>query len=414
MSYANGAAASMPDDDLDGWLPSDDDAPAESSVEMLRALPPSGPRVFTPRDVVASWRSDGPLVHEPTGIATLDDLTGGGLVYGSRVYLVGAPDAGKTAVEVEIAAAYLSRGILCGFLAVDEEPGDLLTRLAQRAGWTRRSCEERDIDTLEGIAEHFKDVPIRFYDDGHTIESAAADLAARAAERRTRAALFVDSVQTCRSQAGDAAENPRELVTANVRAIRAAATTHKLIAVATSEMNRGAYRTVDAAETTNDMAAGKESGAIEFSARLLLALRSVRGESDMLEMRVAKNKHGPSGGRIFLRIDRRHMIVSETSAPDVPAEEREAGTRSLAKNARRVKGDARVVADLILRNQGIGERDLRAKLAAAGHGWGRSRLDAAKEHLGPSLVNRGENARCVRWHLVSAPPSEGAKHVNKE
>jgi hypothetical protein len=54
-------------------------------------------------------------------------------------------------------------------------------------------------------------------------------------------------------------------------------TRYRMICIATTEMNRAAYRSVEAAEASNDMAAGKESGAIEFSARVMLSLRSVKG-----------------------------------------------------------------------------------------------------------------------------------------
>ena len=382
-AYANGA---MPDDDYFGAEPTNDDGVAR-------------PKVWTPGDVVASWRAEGPLVHEPTGIATLDALTDGGPVYGSRWYLIGAPDAGKTALIAQLADTYARRGIASGIHAVDEEPGDVMTRLAQRAGWLRRDCEERDPDMLELIAEKLSSLPIRMYGGEHTIESAMADLHAYATERGMRAAYFGDSIQALRCDATEAVESLREAVSANVAALRTGATLYRMVAMATSEMNRNAYRNIDSADTTNDLAAGKESGAIEFSARVMLALRSVTGEGDLIAARIAKNKHGPSGGTVYMRIDRRHMILTEDNAP--PVVDPEAKKAGHMKS--RAADDAKALANLIGQNPGVGEKTLRS-LVKSELGMGVQRLTDAKEMLlagfgGLRLTNRGTQKEGFAWYL---------------
>ncbi len=286
--------------------------------------------VHAPRtvaDVVAEWRKEGPLVHEPTGIDELDARTGGGPVYGTRWYVLGAPDAGKTALLVQLADEWAARGLAVGYLAVDEEPTDLTTRLAQRAGYHRRDCEERDHGVLDGIAERVSGVWM--YDATWTIESAAKDLATRGKRR----ALFVDSIQTveCDLERGPDDQLPRsirEAVVARTKALRHVATSHRLIAIAASEMNRGGYRTRKDADEANDLATGKESGAIEYSGRVLLALRSVPAEvaEDMVECRVAKNKHGPIGAvPIYLKLDRAHMALTQCEAPELPEKEGSSG-----------------------------------------------------------------------------------------
>jgi predicted ATP-dependent serine protease len=103
--------------------------------------------------VLDTWGTEGPLIHEPTGFAKLDEATGGGPVYGTRWVVVGAPDAGKTALLVQIGHEYAKRGIHVGFLAVDEEAGDLVTRLAQRVGFSRQDCERRDPEMLAKMSE---------------------------------------------------------------------------------------------------------------------------------------------------------------------------------------------------------------------------------------------------------------------
>jgi KaiC/GvpD/RAD55 family RecA-like ATPase len=278
-------------------------APAANATPQL---PPRRGRSVA--EVVEMWRTEGPLIHEPTGFARLDEMTGGGPVYGSRWYLNGQPNAFKTGLQLQVMHDWAKRGIVVGLLAVDEEDTDLLTRLAQRVGHSRKNCEIRSGAVLDQIQAELAELPIRFYDATWTIETAAADLAAYAAERgEKRMALAIDSLQTVNCDLDRTAT--RELsemaaVTARVQAIRKVASQYRLIAMATSEMSRSAYRKADPDDLTSTMAASKHSGAVEYSARVLLGLRSVKGEGDVIEVDVAKNKHGPSGELVYLKVDR--------------------------------------------------------------------------------------------------------------
>src|SRR5690606_3838430 len=113
-------------------------------------------------------------------------------------------------------------------------------------------------------------------------------------------------------------------VTARVRAIRVVASAHRLIALATSEMGRGAYRSGDPDQQTSTMASAKWSGAVEYSARVLLGLRSVAGETDLVELDLAKNKHGPRDRHVYLRIDRNAQALWEVAYEPPTPEERSA------------------------------------------------------------------------------------------
>lgn len=331
-------------------------------------------------DVLASWRADGPLVHEPTGFAELDELTGGGPVYGSRWYLNGQPDAGKTAFLMQLAHIFALRGVCLGLLAVDEEDGDLVTRFAQRVGHSRKNCEIRDPAVVDQIEAELAGLPIRFYDATWTIETAAADLAKFADGRRMM--LGIDSLQTVSCDAERAAQ--RELsemaaVTARVQAIRKAASQHKLIALCTSEMSRSAYRKADPSDLTSTMAASKHSGAVEYSARVLLGLRSVKDESDLIEVDIAKNKHGPSGRQVYLRVDRATQTLRD--AVYEPAPEPDASERRLG----RVSKDAERIAQLISDTPDMSTRQLHTK-ARAVLGLGKDAVDAAVDALGTRIV----------------------------
>jgi replicative DNA helicase len=360
------------------------------SIAASSATPERQP--VTAADVLGEWSSAGPMVHEPTGIARLDELTGGGPVYGTRWYLSGAPDAGKTALLVQIAHVYAQRGVCVGLLAVDEEAGDLTSRVAQRLGYTRQHCELRDPLVLADMRAALTELPLRLYDASWTIEAAAANLAEHARTRGMRAMLGVDSLQTVRCAAEATAA--RELsdvaaVTARVHAIRDVATRHQLIAIATSEMGRGAYRSGDPTQQTSTLAASKWSGAVEYSARVLLGLKSVPGETDLIELEIAKNKHGPRAERLHLRIDRGSQTLTSSSYEPPPADEQNVHQTDRARQ--RIVSDAVTVVRLLEASPGMGVRELRAA-ARADSGAGHERVTDAIALLADAvLIGRGPN-----------------------
>ncbi|HTQ03035.1 MAG TPA: DnaB-like helicase C-terminal domain-containing protein [Polyangiaceae bacterium] len=383
LDYAIEAGKEEPRDVPETELPADDDQHVARSHVEGDAKQEHGTSIV---DVLNRWRTDGSLIHEPTGIRQLDDLTGGGPVYGTRWYIAGAPDGWKTGFLAQLGHNWALRGIEIGALAVDEEDSDLVTRLAQRCGYDRIDCEIRDPATLATMVENFGSLPIRFYTG--TIEAAAKATAERAAAAGTRGALLLDSIQTVTCEAAELALlSGRELsevqrVTLNTRAHRAVTSKYKLIGIATSEMGRGAYSSSDPEKQTPTMAAGKWSGAIEYSARVLLGVRCVADESDMIELEIAKNKHGPSGKRMYLRTDRRSQTIIETNytpEPSVKHEERDASA------VRRTYSDAAIVARCLHTKPGMGIRDLRAAARAAA-GIGQERVDSGVAALGDAVV----------------------------
>lgn len=317
-------------------------APRVNAAELFPVLPPlpssngvhAGPELRpknTGVDLLALLKQEGPIVHLPTGIQQLDNMTGGGLVLGSRAYLIGAPNAGKTLLAVQLVDSLLQRGIPVAILGVDEEPSDIGMRLMQRRGISRVDIEQRTPEVL-AMAAALGEVPLLLFDSTTSIESAAVQLHALAKRRqpdeeRPPCVLMIDSVQTALAEADDDNDSLYKTVTHRVRKIRAAASRYRMLIITTSEMSRAAYRSKKQDEQARDMAAAKESGAIEFSARVLLSLRNVPTESNVVELRVVKNKHGPEHrddqDGIFLRVDRdsQQLIEDEGFVPVDPKEE---------------------------------------------------------------------------------------------
>jgi KaiC/GvpD/RAD55 family RecA-like ATPase len=369
----------------------------------------------TLKEVFERWKTSGPLVHELMGLK-FDELTGGGPIYGSRWYFLGAPDAGKTLLLAHVGHSWAQRKIAIGLLAVDEEADDLATRFVQRVEghrFSRSDCERRDPAQVAEMEQALADLPIRIYGPEVTIEDAAQDLGDYAESLGVKAVLFVDSVQVALCAAIVAAEremSERQVVTANVRAIRSESMSRKMLIIATSEMNRQAYRTIKSAEENNDMAAGKESGAIEYSGRVIVSLRRVEDHPDLIKCRMVKNKHGSSWPGVedfFLKFDRATQSVEDTDAPT--------DNEQSAEVAKKFHDQSVGVWNVIIGHPGVGIKELRALTKDAGVKISKDTLDEVLLYLvhERKIENRpvpyGQKTRDTWWAISDDVPRESSK-----
>lgn len=296
------------------------------------------------RAVLAAWRSEGALVHEPTGIETLDRITRGGLVYGTTTYLQGAPNACKTVFSIHLAHEYAKRGIAVGFLASDESASDLVTRLAQRIGFERDDVEKREHGAIDVIERHVGALPIRFYDDAVSIEEAAEDLVRFAAGRR--ALLVVDSLQVVKCLAEMHAErefSEQRQISARTIALRRTAERLRLLVLVTSETSRASYRARTEEDRIEDIAAGKGSGSIEFKSKVLLTMRKMKRAPGVYSVSPTKNKlqRDDSDDPFFLKLDRDRQTLEECEKPSAPEDAEQAEARA-QREARDEARDAKI------------------------------------------------------------------------
>jgi hypothetical protein len=143
--------------------------------------------------------------------------------------------------------------------------------------------------------------------------------------------LVVDSLQTAPALGTAEATSPRERVDAVVAACKRVAARGALV-LATCELARGAYRSRDAKERIDDLAAFKESGGIEYGATCALVLRSVPETPDLIDATFAKNRVGTKLD-FRLRLDRARARVAEEMIPATPAETAEHDPRERAAQA---------------------------------------------------------------------------------
>jgi len=259
-----------------------------------------------------------------TGFPTLDRATRGGIPSGTVVTLAGAPGAGKSGLATCVAVDYEQAGWAVVYYAADEPPRGIITRIGQMYGHAREQLEADD-DAGAAVRIRFaREVANRSLvvidpdaeNSCATIEDAALVLE-HVAVGRPRV-LIVDSLQTCRCAAAAGIETLRERTDAKMDILKALAKSGVLVVVI-SEMARSGYRTGDRNADISALAAGKESGSIEYGSSLLVGLRPVKGRPGLVDVEIAKNRLGADRPDFRLELDPERARYREV-VPD-PAEQ---------------------------------------------------------------------------------------------
>jgi archaellum biogenesis ATPase FlaH len=336
-----------------------------------------------------------PVVRLATGIPTLDKLTRGGLMIGKMTAVGGAPNAGKTTFVTQLGHHFASRGIPVGFLAKDEDREGILYRIGQATGLRLEDLENDTDDARARLAEALEDLPsfmLRDQDEeGVTLEEFVEELTSLAAGRP--AVLIIDSLQTVRTEAHAGLDDKRRRIEANVAALKAIGKRLGWLVIATCELARGAYRSRDAADRINDLAAFKETGDIEYAIAIGLVLRSVNDEPDLVDVTVPKAKRGrPEPFR--LKLDFRHACFSEVPLPSEESVEQETSARYEARQAELNER----VHQTILRQPGLAGREAIRAILGARRGGIQAAIDTL---LGDGRIeNRGTSSR-PKYHATS-------------
>jgi hypothetical protein len=205
------------------------------------------------------------------------------------------------------AGAEAGCAVVC--LMADEGREPAIIRLGQQFGYERDALEGVDHPAhetaLAALERDLADLDILFPDpDGeadHTLEGAVEALVAAYPDRRK--IVVVDSIQTVRTRQ-TVKDSPciRERVMGAARIARHLAVEHEIIVFYTSEVNRSWYRAKKEEDQASDLAAFAEAR-IEFSGDVLLTLRSLEDDPDMVEVRLPKNRLGTRKG-FLMRLDR--------------------------------------------------------------------------------------------------------------
>jgi hypothetical protein len=272
-------------------------------------------------DIANDWRNEGQLPRIEIGIHAFDKMCGGGMPIPRKVLFTGAPGSAKTYLVAWIAYQFLTRlselGYLIGIVAADESDSDFLVRLCQRSAFTPEELEAREPGTLDAIANKFAGKPIQFYDNKHSIDDVIADLAACGKELKRPCALFVDSVHTIWSKAGEDARSSKELIEANFKALALAYEKHKMPVFTTGEMNRAGYASEKQAADANLLGSSAEARAAEYWAQVHVALQTPKDCDGQVKCTVTKNRGiRTSKGEFWVKLLHDSHDIQEVGDPN--------------------------------------------------------------------------------------------------
>lgn len=358
-------------------------------------------------DLIECQVSDG--VFFASGFMKLDEeLDDHGLPTKSLTVIVGGPGSRKTGLGTHFADQLSRLGVAVMFMACDESRQSIVTRLGQRAGFSRSGLRDKGeigqatragqkrYEAELGRVLHL--VEIDDEEDPQTIEDAHEDLV-RIAESRPRA-LIIDSLQTVRCGASDAmaqtAESLRVRTDAKVAVLKRIKRTGTIVVVI-SEVGRGFYNgSQKRIEKEHVLAAAKESGGVEFGVDLLMGLVRSKLDENQIELVIAKCRIGREP-RFWLKWDRDRAKFDEIADPTTEAErvEQEASRRTELRQK---------VIETLLKRPGLSKTKLRIQTKAQ-----RGVIcDVVDELVLDGVLSEGPR------HCYQVSPQHGGKHDGPE
>lgn len=251
-----------------------------------------------------------PTPTVPTPWPDLNHLIGGWAP--GRLYIIGArPAVGKSLVAVNAAAALAATGPVA-FNTLEMSRQEIHHRLVSSiAGVPMTRLTEHRLNTLDWqhIAEHRAELDALQLSIDDRSAITATDVASHArtvARKAPVAAVFVDYIQLMASHTRT--ENRQQEVAAFSRRLKLLARELACPVIALSQLNRGLESRADKHPTMADL---RESGALEQDADVVLLLHVEENRPDLLQMAVAKNRHGQTGA---IELEREGALARVTPA----------------------------------------------------------------------------------------------------
>ncbi|HLG44082.1 MAG TPA: bifunctional DNA primase/polymerase [Nitrospirales bacterium] len=367
---------------------------AEEAAKRETAKPDTPaalPSLDAPVAVLRKSQNQGDPI--PTGLPVLDARLRGGMRPGKALVIGGTPFAGKTALSIQIAKAAVDHGCVAACLMTDEGRESAIIRLGQQLGYARADLESGDEPTLDAMERDLAGQAILFPDpDGEgdlTLEGVAEALVKAYPDRRKL--LLVDSVQTVRTRRPEGDQpSLRERVMENARTARRLAVEYGLVTVYTSEVHRGWYRNRKVEDRSTDLAAFAEAR-IEFSGDTLLLLRANEEDTDLVEIRIPKNRLG-TRQPFFLRMQQQRSLFAVVDG-DPSAAMRNAAEEQLIE--KQVQG----ILQALQKSPGLTQTHLKDVVGGNRQAF----LAALRRVKETGLVTWRQDGRSIRHYLTEVP-----------
>lgn len=231
-----------------------------------------------------------------TGWLDLDHKLAGGLRPGHLVVIGARPAVGKSFVATELARMVAGAGNACLMHSLEMSAEEVVNRIAASlsgvalATLTAGRATETDMDRLAGLVTRTADWPLVIDDRAHVTVSAIRGRARDLAREHRLRLIVVDYLQLITPQ--DRTVSREQQVGTTSRGLKLLARDLQVPVVALAQVNRQAAGRRERPQ----MHELRESGAIEADADEILMLHRNQEEApDVLEVDVAKNRHGETG-----------------------------------------------------------------------------------------------------------------------
>jgi replicative DNA helicase len=227
---------------------------------------------LTAAETRQTLRQSGKTTGIPTGIASLDRLTGGGWQPGQLVILAARPAAGKSAVALSMAKAAAMNGTPVLFMSLEMGDVSLADRLLLsecdidaddfRAG----HLTPADWRKLDEAAAKLQGLPIHI-DPSPMVSMRKIRSRAKTMHRRGKcSSLFIDYLQLIDCQSDKKGRNREQEVSEVSRQAKLLANELQIPVILLSQLNRAVESRADKTPLLSDL---RESGAIEQDADIV-------------------------------------------------------------------------------------------------------------------------------------------------
>lgn len=238
---------------------------------------------------------DEPPTFIPTPWTDLNNFIGGWRPGG--MYVIAArPAVGKSVLGIQAGLDLSQKGVVA-FSTLEMTGNEVAERaIAQKANVPFSHIKDHKLDDTDwkriGAAQGSL-TNLGFYvDDKSTVNPAHIRAHARSVARRgTLTGIVVDYLQLM-TPAKDGGRNRQEIVAQFSREMKIMAKELQVPVIVLSQLNRQSTGRTDPRPTMSDI---RESGAVEQDADVILLLHSTEDHPELLEVGVAKNRHGRTG-----------------------------------------------------------------------------------------------------------------------
>lgn len=256
-------------------------------------------------------------LERPPGTATpwrdLNDVIAGWKP--GALYIIGArPGVGKSVVGAGALIDMARRGSSAVMFSLEMSKSELYHRLLANVGSVdmgriqHRTLGTPDHEKIAKAAAHIAKLPLNV-DDRGAIKVAQIRSKVRTMQRKGEVGLVIVDYLQLMTGVGRRAENRQQEVSDMSRALKLLAKEMHVPVLALSQLKRSNTQAPDRRPQMDDL---RESGSLEQDADVVILLhRDSDAAPDVLEMLIAKNRHGPADRAIRLSWEGHYSRVSD-------------------------------------------------------------------------------------------------------